>query len=68
MICRDQRIKVREGGYDYQQLFVRPVRERLVAYDNAAIRCDVVESACTFRGRRRSSTAPVDRAASPPRR
>jgi hypothetical protein len=52
MIGRDQWIKVRQGGYDYEQLFVRPIREHLVAYDNAAIRCDVIESACTFRGER----------------
>ena len=52
MISREQWIKVRRGGYDYEQVLLRPVREHLVVYDHAAIRCDVVESACTFRGER----------------
>src|SRR2546430_7428479 len=48
MITTEQWIRVRRGGDDYQQLVLRPVRENVCIYDRAAIRCDVVESACTF--------------------
>ncbi len=50
MISRDQWARVREGGYDYEQILLYPVRENLVVHERAAIRCDVVESRCSFRG------------------
>jgi hypothetical protein len=49
MISRDQWIRVRHDEV-YQQLRIDTLREHLVLYDRAAIRCDVVESACSFRG------------------
>jgi hypothetical protein len=49
MISRDEWIGVHQSA-DYQQVRLEATETDLRAYDSAGLRCDVIESECTYKG------------------